>query len=73
MKYGKDDLPVSSRLLQIIDFQYNVKNQPTRQIFPVPIRRNFPMQTIILEIKTNEGSDTTCVYWLGIYGSRSVG
>jgi hypothetical protein len=71
-KYGKDDLPMSSRLLQIIDFQFNISKQPTRQIFQVPVRMHFPTQTIILEITTNEGSDTTCIYWLGIYGSRRI-
>jgi hypothetical protein len=73
MKYGKDDLPGSSRLLKMIDFQYDILERPTRQIFPVPVRRHFPTQTIILEIKTNGGSDTTCIYWLGIYGQRSFG
>ncbi len=71
-KYGKDDLPVSSRLFQIIDFEYSISKQPTRQIFQVPFRMHTPTQTVVLEIKTNEGSDTTCIYWLGIYGSRSI-
>lgn len=68
MKYSKDELPLLSRLWQITHFQYNIFKQPTRQIFPVP--RLFPTQTIILEIKSNEGSDTTCIYWLGIFGVR---
>ncbi len=72
IKDGKDDLPGSSRALKMIDFQYDILEQPTRQLFPVPIHRHFPTQTIILEIETNGGSDTTCVYWLGVYGQRSV-
>ena len=71
-KYGKDDLPETSRLLPIIDFQYNVLKQPTRQIFQIPVRMPFPTPVVVLEITTNGGSGTTCVYWLGVYGSRSI-
>jgi hypothetical protein len=71
-KYGRDDFPMASRLLQIINFQYDISKQPTRQIFQVPVRMHFPVRTIVLEITTNEGSDTSCIYWLGIYGSRSI-
>jgi hypothetical protein len=69
---GKDDFPESSRLLQIINFQYNVLKQPTRQIFQIPVRMPFPTSVFILEITTNGGSGSTCIYWLGIYGSRTI-
>jgi len=70
--YSKNNLPVSSRLLQLIDFQYDISKQPTRQTFQVPFHVHFSTQTVFLEIKSNEGSRTTCIYWLGIYGVDTI-
>jgi len=69
---SNDDLPTSSQLSQIIDFEYNILREPTRQIFQTPSQMRFPTQTVILEVKSNGGSHTTCIYWLGIYGSKST-
>ena len=67
--YGEvDNFPVSSRLFHLLDFRYDVSKQPTKQTFQIPFRMHFPTGTVVLEIQSNGGSDTTCIYWIGIYG-----
>lgn len=60
----------ASEFVQVLDSQYNIGKPPTRQIFALPFRMSIPSQTVVLEIKSNEGAPITCLYWLGIYGMK---
>jgi hypothetical protein len=74
LKRDRDaNFPPASRFIQVLDFQYNIQKPPTRQIFSLPFRMPSPSQTIIMEIKSNEGAPITCLYWLGIHGMRGIG
>jgi hypothetical protein len=64
------DFPPGSRFIQALEFKYDVKKPPTRQVFPVQFRMTSPSQTVIVEIKSNEGGVATCLYWLGIHGRK---
>lgn len=66
------DIPPESQFFQALEFKYDVKRPPTRQVFPFPLRMPSPSQTIILEVKSNEGGTATCIYWLGIYGMKAA-
>lgn len=66
------NFPLTSQFIQVLDFQYNIRKPPTRQIFSLPFRTHSPSQTIVVEIKSNEGSPVTCLYWLGIHGMKEV-
>ena len=65
------DFPPGSQFIHALEFQYDVRKAPTRQIFPLQFRLLSPVQTVIVEIKSNEGGATTCLYGLGIYGRRA--
>lgn len=65
------DFPSGSQFVHALEFQYDVRKPPTRQIFPFRFRTLSPTQTVIVEIKSNEGGATTCLYWLGIHGRRA--
>jgi hypothetical protein len=63
------NFPPGSQFAHALEFQYDIRKPPTRQIFPLQFRS--PSQTVIVEIKSNEGGATTCLYWLGIHGARA--
>lgn len=74
LKKDRDaNFPPDSQFIQVLDFQYNIRKPPTRQIFSLPFRMPSPSQTIIVEIESNEGAPLTCLYWLGIHGMRGIG
>jgi len=61
-----------SRKCMWINFRYDASKQPTKQTFQVPFRMHFPTGTVFLAIQSKGGSHTTCIYWIGIYGSKIV-
>ncbi len=65
-----DFLP-GSQFVRALEFHYDIRKPPTRQIFPFQFRALSPSQTVIVEIRSNEGGATTCLYWLGIHGARA--
>jgi hypothetical protein len=65
------DFPPGSQFVHALEFQYDIRKPPTHQIFPFQFRMLSLSQTVILEIKSNEGGATTCLYWLGIYGAKA--
>ena len=75
-KIRKDVDPIlasgSSLLIRLLDIQYNIRKPPTRQIFSIPFHIQFSSQTVIVEVLSNGGASTTCIYWVGIYGLSAL-
>jgi len=65
------DFPPGSQFVHALEFQYDIRKPPTRQIFPFQFRMLSPSRTVIVEIKSNEGGAITCLYWLGIHGAKA--
>lgn len=56
--------------VKLTDLVYNISFPASRQIFPVqPLPSvQTPTQIYLLQIKSNEGGNTTCLYSIGLYG-----
>lgn len=54
--------------IRIVDLQYNVSLDVSRQRFPVQRHLSAPSQDVVLRVENNGGGDTTCIYWVGIHG-----
>jgi hypothetical protein len=70
-EYQCDPTPSSSSLfVWLVDIQYNVTEADQWQTFAVkPIiagARN--IGTVVVNVESNEGAETTCLYWIGIHG-----
>lgn len=70
LPHPKPPLHPQSRLLRLTDVHYDL-GAPHHQYFPISsavTKLNLAFQIVLLEITSNWGSDTTCLYHLGIYG-----
>lgn len=51
-------------------FQYNPSLPMKRQLFPIPRFIAFESHTIIFQVESNHGGNTTCLYSIGIHSHR---
>lgn len=52
----------------LADFQYNISGSTTLQQFDINHDLPIRTQVVVLRVESNEGGNTTCIYWLGIHG-----
>ena len=57
--------------LRLAEFQFNVTTRPILQSFPIleVVRKHrIPFHVVVLQVTSNWGSNSTCLYHVGIHG-----
>lgn len=69
-------ISANAQFVLLVNSSYDTSSSSTRQIFEVPtfLRDTIPVPTdiVILEISSNWGAPSTCVYSVGIHGEVSL-
>lgn len=63
---------VPDRFIPLAHLNYNISSSSLLQHFPISVDdrlRNMTFHAILLEITSNWGSNTTCLYFVGIHGA----
>jgi hypothetical protein len=55
--------------IRVADFQYNISLPIAKQRFSTRHHISTLTQEVVLFVESNEGGNTTCLYWIGIHGN----
>lgn len=73
--FNPHQIDSANTFVKLADMAYNISEPSSRQFFPIrplpPIQN--PTQVFLLQIKGNEGANTTCLYSIGMYGGDHAG